>query len=400
MRRQGQIEKRSEESWQLRWYVSTDANGKRRYASKTITGKKRDAEKALREVLQQHDRGVRVAPTTIRLDAYLDDWLADVAPLKRRAGTVAHYREMLRRYVRPALGAHRLDQLSPRDVQRLVADLERDGMPKGATQIEVRRGKRRKPGPLSPQTIRYAHAVLSAALEQAVRSQLIASNPARGVELPKRATDRRMRALTIDEAARLRAAASGDRLEALFLLLIGTGLRPGEALALRWTDLDLDAGRLRVERSLGRRRKGEPWRFEAPKTAGSRRTVPLPATIVRALRANRAAQAVERLAAGACYGDLDLAFATPLGGPLAGGTIVRRHFKPMLTRAGLPATVRLYDLRHSAATHMLAGGASVRAVADRLGHASAKMTLDVYAHALPAQIDETTAILERALGGD
>jgi integrase len=397
MRRQGQIAKRGEQSWQLRWYVSTNPTGKRRYASRTVTGTKRDAERALRVVLQQHDRGVRVAPTTIRLDAYLDHWLADVAPLRRRAGTVAHYREMLARYVRPTLGAHRLDQLSPRDVQRLVADLERDGMP---TQPAAKRGKRHQPGPLSPQTIRYAIAVLSAALEQAVRSQMIASNPARGVELPKRATQRRMRALTIDEAAKLREAASGDRFEALFLLLIGTGLRPGEALALRWADLDLDAGRLRVERSLGRRRKGEPWRFEDPKTSGSRRTVPLPATIVRALRAHRAAQAEERLAAGSSYADLDLAFSTPLGGPLDGRNVVHRHFKPMLLRAGLPATVRLYDLRHSAATHMLAGGASVRAVADRLGHASAKMTLDVYAHALPAQIDETTAILERALGGD
>jgi integrase len=190
------------------------------------------------------------------------------------------------------------------------------------------------------------------------------------------------------------------RLEALFLLLIDTGLRPGEALALGWSDLDLDASWLRVERGLGRRRMGEPWRFEAPKTSGSRRTVPLPATIIRALRAHRAGQAEERLAAGSSYADLDLAFATPLGGPLDGRNVVNRHFKPMLLRAGLPATVRLYDLRHSAATHMLAGGASVRAVADRLGHASAKMTLDVYAHALPAQIDETTAILERALGGD
>src|SRR5262249_38780561 len=244
-----------------------------------------------------------------------------------------------------------------------------------------------------------AHAVLSAALGQAVRWRLIQANPARDVELPKRRAQRVMHALTPEECGRLREALEGDRLAAFFVLLLGTGMRPGEALAVRWADADLDAGTLRVERSLGRSRKGEPPRVGGPKTPTRPRTVPLPATVARALRTHRAVQAEERLRAGSAYFDFDLVFATPLGQPLDERNVVNRAFKPALRRAKLPATVRLYDLRHTAATLMLASGANVRAVADQLGHASAKMTLDVYAHVLQPQRDDLTARMEAALFG-
>jgi len=237
---------------------------------------------------------------------------------------------------------------------------------------------------LSPQTIRYAHAVLSAALGQAVRWRMIQANPCRDVEMPKR-RQREMTALTPAECGKLREALVSDRLEALFLLLLGTGLRPGEAFALRWDALNLDAGWLRVERTLGRKGKGQPWSFDEPKTPKSRRTVTLPPSVTRALLAHRAAQAEERLKAGSEYADLGLVFATPFGQPLDERNVVNRHFKPALARAGLPGAIRLYDCRHTAATLMLAGGAAIRAVADRLGHSSAKMTLDVYAHALEPQ---------------
>ena len=336
---QGQIEKRGERAWRLRWFLGRDASGRRRYGSKTIHGTKRDAQSALRKVQQQLESGIVVGSKRLTLDAYLDRWLEDAAPKKRRANTVHDYREKLKRYVRPYVGAQRLDRLTPLDVQAMVAELER---------------KR-----LSPQTIRYAHAVLSAALGQAVRWRMIASNPARDVELPKRRA-REMRFLTAEECGRLRQALEGDRLEALFLLLLGTGMRPGEALALRWQSVDLSAGWVRIERSLGRKVKGDPWRFEEPKTAKGRRTLGLPPSVTQALGAHRTAQSEERLKAGSAYVDLGLAFGDPLGGPLHERNVVNRHFKPALTRAKLKE-VRLYDLRHTAATLMLAGGAQVRA---------------------------------------
>ena len=375
---QGQIEHRGERRFLIRWFQGRAGNGKRRYGSRMIHGTKREAASALRDVLRRQELGVVVESKGMPLDTYLDRWLDDTAPKKRRERTVRDYREKLKRYVRPLLGMKRIDRLSPLDVQEMIGDLERKG--------------------LSPQTIRYAHAVLSAALGQAVRWRLIQANPCRDVELPKR-RPREMAALTPAQCGKLREKLVGDRLEALFLRLLGTGLRPGEALALRWEDVNLDAGWLRVERTLGRKAKGVPWSFDEPKTPKSRRTVTLPPSVTRALLAHRARQAEDRLQAGAAYGDLGLVFATPFGQPLDERNVVNRHFKPALVWAELPGAVRLYDLRHTAATLMLAGGAQVRAVADRLGHASAKMTLDVYAHTLEPQHDEATAVLEGALFG-
>jgi integrase len=293
---------------------------------------------------------------------------------------------------------------------------------------------------LSAQTIRYAHAVLSAAMGQAVRWRLIQHNPCRDVEMPKR-QQKEMRALTSEECGRLREAARGTRLEALWLLLLGTGMRPGEALGLRWDDLDLAKGQLRVRHSLVRTRghaagtaagrldaadarTGGPgtdpgrasadsvggavanaaaarrtWRLEEPKTAKSKRTIPLPPTVTRGLEAHKATQAEERLGLGSAYEAHGFVFATPFGQPLEQRNLVQRHFKPLLKNAELDSGIRLYDLRHTAATLMLASGAQVRGVADRMGHSSAKMTLDVYAHTQDGDDAQITSALEELCRG-
>jgi integrase len=228
---------------------------------------------------------------------------------------------------------------------------------------------------------------------------MIPRNPATDVELPRRRR-REMRALSPAEAAGLREAVAGTRFEALFLLLIGTGLRPGEALALRWSDVDLEAGRASVRQTLSRRAKGEAVRFDEPKTPRSRRTVPLPKAVIEALRRHKAKQAEERLTLGSAYdATLELVFASETGGPVNYRNLDRRHFKAALKRAGLPETLRLYDLRHSFASLALAAGAHVLAVADRLGHASTKMTLDVYSHTLASVEAEATERIERTIFG-
>lgn len=207
---------------------------------------------------------------------------------------------------------------------------------------------------LSPRTVRFTHSVLTSAFKQAVRWRMLAHNPCESVELPRKATSE-MQSLTPAEAAIFLEAAASDRWYALFTLALATGLRPSEYLGLKWADIDLEQGVLNVQRSLHwRSYKVGDWYFGDTKTPRSRRRIPLPASVVRALVAHRLRQNEARLEAGADYRNLDLVFATLEGQPLIRLNVVQKHFKPILERANLPKTLRLYDLRHTCATLLLA----------------------------------------------
>ena len=177
----------------------------------------------------------------------------------------------------------------------------------------------------------------------------------------------------------------GNRWHALWHLLVNGGLRPSEALALRWGDIAED--RISIRHSLVRGIKGESWRLEEPKTMGSRRTVTLPPETIAALPSHRLRQEIEKLAAGTQYLDQDFIFATRNGAPADLHNMTKRHFLPLLEAAELPR-IRIYDLRHTHATLMLSAGVPVKVVSDRLGHASAVMTLNTYAHVLPGQQED------------
>jgi integrase len=178
-------------------------------------------------------------------------------------------------------------------------------------------------------------------------------------------------------------------------VLLTGGLRPAEALGLRWSDVDGD--RLSVQRALLRPRGGG-WQLAEPKTARSRRVVVLPWSTVRALAHHRARQAEERLAVGSAYRDHGFVFATNDGEPLDVHNVSARVFKPLLREAGLP-DIRLYDLRHSAATLRLANGENPKIVSEMLGHSSVVLTLDTYSHVLPEMQRESANRLESLLWG-
>lgn len=294
----------------------------------------------------------------------------------------APYAALLERYVEPPLGAKRIADVQPFDVQSLYNEMQERG--------------------LSSRTVRYTHAVLASALKQAVRWRMLRHNPCEGVELPRLAS-REMRALTPEEAARFLEAASQDRWGIFFLMALTTGLRPSESLGLRWSDVDLERGVLGVQRSLiWRSYRDGDWYFSEPKTTRSRRQMPLPASLWRALAEHKRKQAEERLKAGPRYKSLDLVFATRTGKPLMPHNINRQHFKPLLEEAKLPASIRLYDLRHSCATLLLAANEHPKVVSERLGHASVTLTLDTYSHVLPsmqqAASDKMESILFKKTG--
>jgi integrase len=221
-------------------------------------------------------------------------------------------------------------------------------------------------------------------------------NPASLVELPKQ-THKEMQALSPEQAALFLNAAKVDRWGIVFKIALITGMRPEEYLGLQWKDIDFEQGRVIVQRTLVWRRKGGGWYFGEPKTSRSRRSIPIPHSLAYELREHKRHQAEERLKAGPRYQIHDLVFATPDGGPLMPQNLYRRHFKPILKLAGLPESLRMYDLRHSCATLLLAVQENPKVVSERLGHATVTLTLDTYSHVLPSMQRAATDKLERLL---
>jgi integrase len=374
------------------WSVTLDAGRdpttrKRRQISKGGFKTKKDANRWLTEALGQTDRGSFVAPTRQLTGEYLLEWLAAIRS-SLRPSTYESYERLVRRHLIPRVGHHYLHQLGPGHLSALYNDLHTSGRLHGS-------------GGLSARTVGYLHVILSKALSDAVAEGRLPRNVA-GLKtvrerLPKR-TSHDMTTWTAGQLAAFLAGLAGDPLEVPILLAATTGLRRGEVLGLRWSDLDLDAGRLAVRQTLSAPRDPDTGKhtltFGEPKTRRGKRSVPLPAQTVAALRAHRKTQATERLKVGPDYTDHGLVFAEPDGSPIHPDQFLDR-FASRVTRSGLPK-VRFHDLRHTYATLALAAGVHPKVVSEILGHANIGITLDTYSHAIPAMQEsaaETIAAL-------
>jgi integrase len=203
-----------------------------------------------------------------------------------------------------------------------------------------------------------------------------------------------MATLSPEQARALLETAEGDRLEALYVLALSTGMRQGELLGLRWRNVDLDGGSLQVRATLQRTRDG--FTFSEPKTARSCRQVTLTKQAVEALRGHRSRQVEERLQMGGAWEDNGLVFANEVGRPIEAGNLIRRSFHPLLERAGLPKG-RFHDLRHTAATLALGKGVHPKIVAEMLGHSQIAVTLDLYSHVTPTMQRQAADALEAVL---
>ncbi len=335
---------------------------------------KDEVAKQLRDATIARDRGTLAAPSGDTMRAYLRTWLAGAQP-SLRPMTFQSYESLIRTQLEPRLGRIRLTQLRPHHVQAMLADMLGEG--------------------LSTKYTRNAHGVLHRALDRAVQWHQLTVNPADGVDLPQ-LRRREMTALTPEQARAVLAAVESDPLRALWTLMLTTGLRQGELLALRWQDVDLDAGRLAVTANSVRLTKrardllgvtnAEPLRGE-PKTQRSRRVVELPSLAVEALRRHRADSTVVSLDG--------RVFARPDGRTLAVPRVYTRWHK-LLERAGVPV-VRPHDARHTTATLMLGLGVHPKLVSEMLGHATVAITLDLYSHATPAMHREAASTLDALL---
>ncbi len=387
----GQIIKRGDKTWIVRIFMGRDEKGTRRYVNKTIHGTKKEADKYLSATLTAISTGTFIEASPMTVNAYLDRWLEAAARPRLTERTFISYEWLLNHHVRPAFGDKKLTDVRPLHVQALYGHMLATKLKKKeAPKLGVTYGRG-----LSARSVRYTHAVLSSAFKQAVRWHMLARNPCEAVELP-RMEQREMQAFSAEEAGRFLAAAAEDAYVTLFTFALATGMRPEEYLALKWSDVDMQKGAATVVRTLIWR-KGGGWYFGEPKTARSRRTVPFPASVLRALISHKRRQAEERMKAGADYQTHDFVFASREGSPLMPRNILRRHFKPTLKRAKLSESFRLYDLRHSCATLLLAANEHPKVVSERLGHASIILTLDTYSHVLPSMQQAASEKLEGIL---
>lgn len=369
----GQIIKRGEGKYLVRVFLGREG-GKKKYHNKTIHGNKKDAQTYLTKVLREKDTGIFIEPSKELLETYLDKWLKSVVKQRVSEKTFKSYSQLIKLYVKPELGQVKLHQLTPEQIQALYGKM----MEKG----------------LSARTVRYTHTILKNALRQAVKWGSVYRNPADLVDLPRQERQE-MRALNPEQAAAFMEAIVYSALKALFSLLLASGMRPGEALGLKWPDVDFEAGRVTVRRTLIRAR-GEEWKLSEPKTVKSRRTIPLPKTALRDLDDHKKTQAAQKLKAKpGKYNDQDFVFAGNNGEPLFDRN-VNHEFKEILRGAKLPA-IRLYDLRHTCATLLLAAGENPKVVSERLGHASITLTLDTYSHVLPDMQQGAAEKLEQIL---
>jgi integrase len=248
----------------------------------------------------------------------------------------------------------------------------------------------------APSTVHHTYVVVHSALDQAVAWGLIPANPADRVK-PPRVTQSEMVPPTVDELKRLLAAATGDRLQALWWLIALTGLRKGEALALKWSDVDWAQHTLRVVRTVAA--DGGLRSIHDAKTAAGRRSVALSPHLEEILMAHQERQAIEQAAFGGDGGAWNAegwVFCSEHG-TLLWPANVNRRFRTLRQQAGLPDTVRIHDLRHAMATLWLSQGVPVRVVSERLGHASVSVTLQIYGHLLPHMQAAAAAQMEAQL---
>lgn len=370
MDKRGQMIPRGEKTWLLRVYLGRDEHGKRKYHSTMVGGSQTQARRELTRLLRSVDTKTLVRPCHQTLRSYVEEWLESKVQV---SDTTRHdYRYQFDRYLFPTLGHLPLSEISSTAIQRTYNALRDQG--------------------LSPRTIEYGHALLHQVFKKAIRVGLLAANPTDNTERPRK-VDREFTILSPAQMLTLLHSEQDKPLYPLWTLLLNTGLRPGEALALRWSDLDGDT--IRVRRVLARKPDGSYQIVEnRAKTKKSLRPVTLSSSVVEVLKAHRLRQAKDMLAWGQRYQRNDFIFATRFGVHLDANN-VRNRWKSALKRAGLPSNVRLYDTRHSHATALLNAGVNLAWVSARLGHTSVQTTEMFYTKVLPEAHREMADVMER-----
>jgi integrase len=367
-----------------RWcgVVNAGLEGGRRKRKYLYGVTRQEVAEQLTKVLRDKAQGLPVAVGRQTVGQFLNRWLDESVKPNVRPRTFESYELTVRLHLAPTLGKLRLDKLGPQHVQALL--------------------NRKLKENLAPRSVAYLRVVLRHALNQALRWELVARNAAALVG-PPRVPRHEIKPLAPEQALTFVDAAKGGRLEALYTVALALGMRRGEILGLRWQDVDLDARKVQVRQAIQRiagklTDDGEGGlRAAEPKTERSRRAIAMPETIARSLKAHRVRQLEERMLAGSTWRDSGLIFTTTIGTALEPKTL-HRDFKRLLVKAGLPP-IRLHDLRHSAASLLLAQKVPLRTIMELLGHSSITLTSDTYSHLMAPTMREVADAMDVILAG-
>jgi integrase len=364
---EGSIMQRPDGSW--RGQLTLANRRKKDFRAKTYA----EARAKLARLIRERDMGIDLqTDERLTVASFLAGWLERRKP---RLRTSAHrrYSEQLAHIIR-ALGRVKLTKLTPAQVERVYADLLEAGQ--------------------STTSVAHIHTVFKGAMKDAMRKHLVAMNVCELVTAPREA-HHEIHPLDEEQANAFLIAARGERLEALFILALRTGMRHGELIALKWADVNLDRGSLLVRASL-RALRGGGYEFNPPKTKAGRRTIALTPPVIEALKAHRRRQNEERLFLGAAWHDMDLVFPSQIGTPQDGSNLANVHFARILQKSDLPR-IRFHDLRHTCATPMLSRGIDAKTVSDLLGHSTIAITLNTYGHVLPNMRERAGSIMDAIL---
>ncbi len=371
---EGSIYQRSSDG---RWFgvvlMGSDSRGRliRRSVSARTRAEVVDKMKALQ---RQVDDGLQAPDAQMTVAQLLDRWYADVLRHQVARSAADNYRSIADNHIRPVLGRKKVAKLTPADVDRLISQKMDEG--------------------LAVSTVKRIRSIFAQVLDQAMRWGCVNRNVAQLTRGPKEPR-REGRTLTPTQARGLLESLQGHRNEALYALMLSTGIRRGEALGLRWSDIDWETGVLQVRRQL--KREGGQLVVSDTKTARSRRALDLPGPMVASLRAHRARQAAEQLALGEVWEDSGHMFTTTIGTPIDPRNFYR-EFKAIAKKSGL-GDWHPHELRHSAASLMLAQGVKLQVVSEVLGHSSIRMTSDVYGHILAPDRKAAAEAMGNALWG-
>lgn len=345
-----------------------------------------------REFIKSLEDGLLPDADKLTLEVWIDRWLEDYAKPKVRIKSWEKYRSSLAYVKNSKFAKVFLPRIKAPDLQSFFNQLLIDGGREKVTIIEGKEVKEKKG--LSSSTVRGVRRYLTLCLDQALKSGLLVRNPVKATIQPKLITEE-IHPLSVEQAESLKAVAkvTGEVPNTVILLALNTGMRLGEVFGLMWSDIDMTKGTIHVQRSLvTSTTKGQI--FEDPKTAKSKRKIPIPKTVLKELQKYKKWQEWQQHLLGDRWTDMGLVIANITGRPYDTSNFTSRVFKKMLDNAGIDRGFKFHDLRHTHATLLLRQGVNAKVVSDRLGHSTITMTLDTYSHLLPDMQETAVSALE------